>query len=47
MRLLYHIALKNITRKKVYSYGKFLKENPKTTKKNRIKALKKFLNSTR
>lgn len=47
MRLLYHMALKNITKLKPFSYGKFIRKNPKATKKDKKKALKKFLNSTR
>ena len=31
----------------VFSYGKFLRENPRATKEEKLKALKKFLDSTR
>lgn len=53
MRLLYDMVLKNITKtqynkcNKVFSYGKFLRDNPKATKNKRIHALKKYLDSTK
>ena len=31
----------------IYSYGKFIINNPNTTKKKRLIALKKFLDATR
>ena len=33
--------------KNVFSYGKFILENPKRIKKERIKAIFKFINNTR
>jgi len=55
MRYMVHQILKNIIKKNpikcsnnsVFSYGKFLKENPNSTKKQRLEAIKKFLDSTR
>jgi len=54
MRYMFHLAHKNISSKPkevitktVFSYGKFLKENPKPTKKQRLEAIKKFFDSTR
>tara|TARA_A100001015_G_C14722817_1_gene606600 strand:+ start:643 stop:786 length:144 start_codon:yes stop_codon:yes gene_type:complete len=36
-----------INKNKSFSYGKFLKNNPNATRKERIEAIKKFLDSTR
>jgi hypothetical protein len=52
MRLLNSIILNNIKNKKilpyeVFSYGKFIRENPKATREERKKAIKKFLDATR
>lgn len=51
MRYIYHLANcskpKKVINKTVFSYGKFLRENPKSKKKQRLEAIKKFLNSTR
>lgn len=55
MRYMFHLMCKNIIKdkpkkiinKNVFSYGKFLKENPKPTKKQRLEAIKKFFDSTR
>lgn len=54
MRYMVHQLLKNSTtnsklviNKSVFSYGKFIKENPKSTKKQRLEAIKKFMDSTR
>ncbi len=38
---------KKIEAKKVVSYGHFLKENPKATREERRKAIKRFLDYTR
>ena len=38
---------KKIETIKVVSYGKFLRENPKATKKERREAIKRFLDNTR
>ncbi len=46
MRLLYNLITKR-TIKQTFSYGKFLRQNPKATREERRKALKKFLDSTR
>ena len=48
---LYNIVKLNLKIKpkeiNIYSYGKFIRENPKATKNERRKAIKKFLDSTR
>ena len=46
MRLFYDIVIKRF-KPQVFSYGKFLRENPRATKEEKLKALKKFLDSTR
>ena len=52
MLYLYDIIIKSQLKPKpneinVFSYGKFIRENPKATRDERRKALKKFLDSTR
>ena len=41
------IIRQNVKPKKIFSYSEFLKNNPKTTRKERQNAVKKFLDSTR
>ena len=53
MRLLNNIIIntfksnKKIVPYEVFSYGKFIRENPKATREERKKAVKKFLDATR
>ena len=54
MRYMLHLAQKNISSKPkkiitqtVFSYGKFLKEPLKPTKKQRLETIKNFFDSTR
>tara|TARA_B110000208_G_scaffold16130_1_gene19297 strand:- start:8746 stop:8904 length:159 start_codon:yes stop_codon:yes gene_type:complete len=41
----YYLNYNNI--KKDFSYGKWIKDNTPTTKKERLKAIKRFLDNTR
>lgn len=36
-----------ITKSKFFSYGQFIRDNPKANRKERQKAIKKYLDSTR
>lgn len=45
--LINRILKSNFTKLPKYSYGRFIFQNPKSAKKDRIKALKQFLNKTR
>ena len=47
LSLLNRIFLVNKNINKNFSYGKFILENPKATKKERQEAVKKFYDSTR
>jgi len=47
MRLVYYTVINNLKKPQTFSYGKFLRENPKATREERKKALQKFLDSTR
>ncbi len=43
-RILNSNIIKNLPK---YSYGRFLLENPRAEKKDRVRALQEFLNKTR
>ena len=49
MRYLWSYFLKSNIKnyKPVFSYGKFLRDNPNANKKERLIAIKRFLDSTR
>lgn len=50
MRYIFNLIINRVSitkNPKSFSYGRFIQNNPNATKKERLKALKKFLDYTR